>query len=210
MWTGLNCILEHAIVERMIATTDASSAEPSTAKENKFDSDFEQLLPDSIKNAPQTAVFLANRILGKAPWGRRFEEIVARLQADGRVYIEGDGSFVLCGNEPCGNHNRETLWYGQQPDKARVAPTVQWRNPSSDNPSPACVWRIEGNLVDGANGMDSVSINGWAPWAEWQRLFDLLGPVSNSDTSPQPTPVLQLHHFGVYLAVSKGGASPKF
>ncbi len=210
MWIGLNCILEHAIVERLIGARDASTIEPAGANESKFDGEFERFLLDSISNAHQPAEFSANNILGKASWGRTFEEIVARLLADGRVYIEGDGSFVLCGTEPCGDHNRETLWYGKRPDKAGVAPTIQWRSPASDNPSPKCIWRIEGNLCDGASGMDSVSLNGWAPWSEWQQLFEWLGPVSNPDDSPQPTPVLQLHHFGVYLAVSTRGFRPKF
>lgn len=209
MWIGLNCILEHAIVECLIPSSGDSPAEPTVARESKFLGDFERLIPAGMNISHRLAELSDNRILGKAPWGRRFEEIVARLQADGRVYVEGDGSFVLCGNELCGDHNRETLWCGQLPDKARVAPTIQWRNPASDNPCPKCIWRIEGNLCDGATGMDSVSLNGWAPWPEWQQLIDLLGPVSNPDDSTQSTPLLQLHHFGVYLAVLTGGSRPK-
>lgn len=185
MWLGLNAILEHA----QIAPVGIMACT------------IEQLLLETESERACPTEFQTLQVIEKAAWGRSFEEIRARLHDDGRAYIEGDGSFVLCGNEPCTDKNRQTVWCGQLPNLVRVAPTGHWREPTEEKPVPACVWRIEGNLCDGAKGLDSISLNGCAPWSEWQRLFELLGPVFSADSPAPPRAVLQLHHFGTYLAV---------
>ncbi|MDP1564527.1 MAG: hypothetical protein Q8M16_24365 [Pirellulaceae bacterium] len=185
MWLGLNAILEHAQIAPMGITA-------WTIERILLDTELERAGPTEVRSL---------QIIEKVAWGRSFEEIRARLHDDGRAYIEGDGSFVLCGNEACTVRNRQTVWCGQLPSLLRVVPTVHWREPNVENPLLSCVWRIEGNLCDGANGLDSISLNGWAPWSEWQRLFELLGPVFSSAAPVPPRCVLQMHHFGTYFAV---------
>lgn len=189
MWLGLNAVMEHAHV--MPGDSMLSSVE--------------QIFFELEQGRARQTEFRAVEVLEKSPWGRSFEDIRDRLETDGPAYVEGDGSFVLCGKAACSNENRTTLWCGQLPSIVDVQPTNQWRAPTAENSHPVVVWRIEGSLCDGAAGLDSISLNGWAPWAEWQRVFDLLGPIASHPTPFPPSSVLQFHHFGLYLPITKVG-----
>ncbi len=188
MWLGLNAIMEHA----QVVSKDSSTCS------------VEQILLDMNHGIDRRSKLQTVEIAGKCPWGRSFEEIRTRLQADAPAFVEGDGSFVLCGKQPCTEENRTTLWCGQLPTIIEVQPTRQWRAPVSENPNPIGVWRIEGSLCDGANGLDSISLNGWAPWAEWLRVFELLGPISSEPSPFLTRSVLQFHQFGVYVPITNG------
>jgi hypothetical protein len=182
MWLGLNAILEHVTVGRS----------------HQVSHGIEELLNHAFGDE-QTMPLTIVQVGAKAPWGMTFEDIRQRLDDDGRAYLEGDGSFVLCGNQTCHENNRQTCWLGRLPKLAQVVSTTQWRSNSAEFPHPTIVWRIEGNLCDGAMGLDSISLNGWAPWPEWQKLFQLIGPRRLGSGPDGVYPVLQLHHFGVYV-----------
>ncbi|MBL8890736.1 MAG: hypothetical protein JNL67_12225 [Planctomycetaceae bacterium] len=179
MWLGLNAILEHVHIE------------------NASDSGLNETVLSLVPNA-QRSMFGVSlvRVGEKRPWGHSFEFVRERLEADGNAHVEGDGSFVLCGQASCSEQNKLTLWLGQLPQIAQILPTNQWRDPAVTSES-RMVWRIEGNLCDGAAGLDSISLNGWAPWSEWQKLLALIGPTNGL------TPfTIQLHHFGVYVTLA--------
>ena len=209
MWLGLNAILEHAHTSPPPApfepsAPDTSSLEPSPLKPRPFERLGPTFLAAASQRVGQTDSpfgIVPAFVTGKAPWGRSFEQITDAMVADGRIYYEGDGSFVLCGSEPCAETNRQTLWFGCLPQKIRIGDTPHWRAATAEAPNPAVVWRIEGNLCDGARGLDSVTLNGCAPWSEWLRLLELLRPIPVSDSPALPCPVLQLHHFGQHVGI---------
>jgi len=189
MWLGLNAVMEHAYV--MPGDSSVCSVE--------------QIFFEMEQGRARQTEFRAVEVIEKSPWGRSFEDIRERLETDGPAYVEGDGSFVLCGKAACSSDNRTTLWFGQLPSIINVLPTNQWRAPAAENAQPVTVWRIEGGLSDGANGLDSISLNGWAPWAEWQRVFELLGPIASLQTPFPASSVLQFHQFGLYLPIANIG-----
>lgn len=182
MWLGVNAILEHAVVLANSPTTSRMESALS-------------LVPTKLRSELGLSLV---QVGDKQPWGLSFEELRERLEASGKAYVEGDGSFVLCGNATCREHNQQTLWLGQLPQVVQVLPTNQWRAPTAHNEAPTTVWRIEGNLCDGANGLDSISLNGWAPWTEWQSLLGLIGP-----TSIEVPFTIQLHHYGIYATLAR-------
>lgn len=182
IWLGLNAILEHTVVLANATTI------------SRMDSAL-SVVPTALQNE----LGLSSVQVGeKRPWGISFEEVRERLDTSGRAYVEGDGSFVLCGNAACLEQNKQTLWLGQLPQVVQFLPTNQWREPMANMEARTMVWRIEGNLCDGARGLDSISLNGWAPWTQWQSLLALIGP-----TSVEAPFTIQLHHYGVYASLAR-------
>jgi hypothetical protein len=147
------------------------------------------------------------------PWGRSYESILLALELDGRFYVEGDGSFVVCGHQPSGPDNRQVLWLGDDASLVTVAATPGWR-PANQAAPASVVWRIEGNLFAGTEELDYATVNGYAPWSEWERLMQMLAPRTSpvaaaADDAPATDLVVQLHRFGQYIRLTEppGGVS---
>jgi len=182
MWLGLNALgqlLETSTHPRPPATKAwVVPQDPPTSLAGRH-------LPSlSISPAPHTK-----------PLGRRFEEVLAAMQANGHIYSEGDGSFVWCGRVVASSENRWTLWLGQQPRPVQLGLTADW---TDQDPGRPLIWRIEGNLVDGDSRLDHVHVLGAAPLFQWRQFFSMVyGP--DPSNLPAGFPTLQLHQFGIYL-----------
>ncbi len=204
MWLGLNASLQHALPRNLAAaaesvvgatTSSASTAPTSTAPTSTA--------PASAARLGQVGV-TALQIETLQPWGRSYESILAALEEDGRFYVEGDGSFVVCGHQTVGPENQQTLWLGDDDSLVKTAPTPGWR-PPADSGISTVVWRIEGNLFAGTHDLDYATVNGYAPWREWQQLLKMLEPLSTTHDDGQTGGatvtelVVQLHRFGQYI-----------
>lgn len=188
MWLGLNASLQHAL-PATLELDDRSTAQGSV----------QQLLQVGVRAVPVAQL---------QAWGRSYDSILLALELDGRFYVEGDGSFVVCGHCPVGDENQQVLWLGEDASLVSVASTPGWRA-ATESDRPTVVWRIEGNLFAGIEELDYATVNGFAPWSEWARLLQLLAPqpvtaTSTQDTSPRSSELLvQLHRFGQYIRLAE-------
>jgi len=191
MWLGFNAILH-------VASLAATSA-PTARKPPAHGSWISRLA--SLE--PAQAEDLELPVIEQPPlthWPATFEAVLAAMESDGRIYSEGDGSFVLCGTEASSASNDTTCWVGQMPLVSQCLPTSGWRAASEVAPQEV-VWRIEGTVVDGCGSVDHITINGAAPPGQWQQLFQLLlmGSKAPADCPPNLSLVAQLHQFGQYV-----------
>jgi len=180
MWLGLNASLQHGLpVPR--ATGDSSLGHAS------------------VGHLSEVGV-MAVQVGHLEPWGKSYESILLAMELDGRFYVEGDGSFVVCGHQLAGAENQEILWLGDDASLVKISPTPGWRA------APATVvWRIEGNLFAGAVELEYATVNGFAPWSEWERLWQLIapqlvvGPADGLGGVVSTDMVVQLHRYGQYV-----------
>jgi hypothetical protein len=197
MWLGLNASLQHALPLNLAAA--AASAVRST-------SSSASTAQPSVTQLGDVGVTVL-QIETLQPWGRSYESILAALEADGRFYVEGDGSFVACGHETVGPENQQTLWLGDDDSLVKTAPTPGWR-PPADSGISTVVWRIEGNLFAGTDDLDYATVNGYAPWREWLRFLQMLEPRLTTREGGQTAGstvtelVVQLHRFGQYIRLA--------
>lgn len=188
MWLGLNASLQHALLDT-----------PKLADQPQAQVSVQQLSEVGVR-----AVSVARL----QPWGRSYDSILLALELDGRFYVEGDGSFVVCGHVPTGTDNQQVLWLGEDTSLVSVAPTPGWRA-TTPSESSSVVWRIEGNLFAGTEELDYATVNGFAPWSEWERLLQLLAPQPTQESPPTIDPsrsselVVQLHRFGQYIRLAE-------
>jgi hypothetical protein len=185
MWLGMNVILQLAEPQPRVSTEVLRLSDDSVPRPPDGGLHFSVLVDPQVR-----------------AWDRSFEALMAVMEADGRVYLEGDGAFVLCGQEPSGADNRDTLWLGQLPKPLWQTSTAGWRPshapPHSPDQSAPVVWRIEGSVVDGTAGVDHVTINGTAPVTVWSHFLGLIqGPSAGKSGSL----VAQLHQFGLYVSL---------
>lgn len=198
MWLGLNASLQHALPLNPAATEAAAG--PATVSQGPNE-------PTSAKHLGEVGV-TALQIEELRAWGRSYDSILEALEDDGRFYVEGDGSFVVCGHATVGPENQGTLWLGDDASLVKTAPTPGWR-PPADSGISTVVWRIEGNLFAGAHDLDYATVNGYAPWGQWQRVLGLLAPqlttrAGEPANGPRVTElVVQLHRFGQYVRLAE-------
>jgi len=185
MWLGMNVILQLASVERRRTDGHLRLPAPPVDDNRGAWAEFPVIVDPQLQ-----------------PWNRAFEALMLAMDQDGRVYLEGDGAFVLCGTERCSADNHDTIWLGKLPKPLWQAPTLGWRPIEEATGSAKMVWRIEGNVVDGALGVDHVTINGTAPRNVWREFLHLLQGDPQPTAAPRPgSMVAQLHQFGLYVGL---------
>jgi len=138
---------------------------------------------------------------GLSPLPITFDQAVNRMQSAGNIYCEGDGSFVVCGNQIADAKNQHTLWIGRDAKRGKILPTADWRFTAPDSPHDSnskVVWRIEGNLVDGSEHLNHVQMIGFAPVPVWREFLKIFA----SERAEKDLPcVFQLQQFGIFLDV---------
>lgn len=199
MWLGFQ-VLIHA----MDSDGKACQAQPNVAGHNESGPDGSPA--DLLRSTrPETNLpLLKVTSADLSPLPISFESMLLRMQAQGDIYCEGDGSFVFCGNQPPTNSNRQIAWLGKNPGGWSQEATPGWTEAESPQGHPSVddrqnvVWRIEGNLVDGGDWLDHIQVIGFAPADTWRTFLNLI-----SHPNQQQILVFQVQQFGFFVPANE-------
>lgn len=181
MWLGLQAILQSLRPETMDSAPrqplPLAKALPAPANEDEW-----HLSAIEID---------ANRDVTPLPL--TFDSVIRAMEDSGTIYSEGDGSFAVCGNDRCAAVNRQILWLGRDASLVTVQDNPDWFTDAEQRST----WKIEGNLFDGRENVDHITLTGFAPREQWQYLLSTLAGDDHENL------VFQFQQLGIYCSASQ-------
>lgn len=180
MWLGLQAILQRLRPE----VVDQAERQLLELPQNLKLAINDPLTIQSVTVVPEQDVL---------PLPLPFDQIIQRMGDTGSIYSEGDGSFVLCGNERSTAENQHILWFGKDGQLASQASTPDWFSDAEQRST----WRIEGNLFDGAETTDHCTLVGFAPVEQWRYLIEILTGDDQEDLA------FQFQQLGLFCTIDQ-------